>query len=147
MEGEMIIAVGIDMVEIARVERLLASKGDHALRKLFTDAERAYAASRPRPALHLAARVAAKEAAYKALRGTVAARAIGWRELEVMLADDGSPSLLLHGGAARRAIELGATRLHLSLTHTTSSAAAVAILEGRGGSPETENFAAAGVRK
>ena len=66
----MIIAVGIDMVEIARVERLLASKGEHALRKLFTDAERAYATSRPRPALHLAARVAAKEAAYKALRGT-----------------------------------------------------------------------------
>ena len=140
----MIIAVGIDMVEIARVERLLASKGDHALRKLFTDAERAYAASRLRPALHLAARVAAKEAAYKALRGTVAARAIGWRELEVTLADDGSPSLLLHGGAARRAIELGATRLHLSLTHSASSAAAVAILEGPGRSPESENFTAAG---
>ena len=63
----MIIAIGIDMVEIARVERLLASKGDHAMRKLFTDAERAYATGRPRPAIHLAARVAAKEAAYKAL--------------------------------------------------------------------------------
>ncbi|MBA2683077.1 MAG: holo-ACP synthase [Gemmatimonadaceae bacterium] len=125
----MIIAVGIDMVEIARVERMLASKGDHALRKLFTEAERAYASSRPRPALHLAARVAAKEATYKALRGTAAARAIGWRELEVVLAEDGSPSILLHGGASKRAIELGVTRVHLSLTHTTSSAAAIAVLE------------------
>src|SRR3954469_18357676 len=99
------------MVEIARVERLIASKGDHAMRKLFTDAERAYASSRPRPAVHLAARVAAKEAAYKALRGTHQARAIGWRELEVTVGDDGSPSLLLHEGAARRALELGVTRI------------------------------------
>jgi holo-[acyl-carrier protein] synthase len=142
-----IVAVGIDMVEIARVERLLASKGDHALRKLFTDSERAYATSRPRPALHFAARVAAKEAAYKALRGTHRARAIGWRELEVILAEDGSPSLLLHGGAARRAIELGVTRVHLSLTHTASSAAAVAVLEGPGTPPEFEDFTFAGARK
>ena len=143
----MIVAIGIDMVEIARVERLIASKGDHALHKLFTDAERAYAASRPRPALHFAARVAAKEAAYKALRGTHQARAIGWRELEVVLAEDGSPSLLLHGGAARRAIELGVTRVHLSLTHTAGSAAAVAVLEGPGAAPEFENYGSAGARK
>jgi holo-[acyl-carrier protein] synthase len=143
----MIIAIGIDMVEISRVERLIESKGDHALRKLFTDAERAYATSRPRPALHLAARVAAKEAAYKALRGTHEARAIGWRELEVVLAEDGSPSLILHGVAAKRAIELGATRIHLSLTHTATSAAAVAVLEGPGNAPERENFTASGAWK
>jgi len=142
-----IVAIGIDMVEIARVERLLASKGDHALRKLFTDAERAYATSRPHPALHFAARVAAKEAAYKALRGTHPSRAIGWRELEVILAADGSPSLLLHGGAARRAVELVVTRLHLSLTHTANSAAAVVVLEGRGIPPEFENFTPAGAGK
>jgi holo-[acyl-carrier protein] synthase len=142
-----IIAIGIDMVELSRVDRLLASKGERALRKLFTDAERAYAASRPRPALHFAARVAAKEAAYKALRGTHQARAIGWRELEVTLAEDGSPSLILHGGAARRAIELGVTRVHLSLTHTADSAAAVAVLEGPGRPPESENFTASGARK
>jgi holo-[acyl-carrier protein] synthase len=142
-----IIAIGIDMVEIARVERLLASKGEHALRKLFTDAERAYASNRPRPAVHLAARVAAKEAAYKALRGTHQARAIGWRELEVIVGDDGSPSLLLHEGAARRALELGVTRIHLSLTHTAGSAAAVAVLEGPGSPPAAPNYAASGVRK
>lgn len=143
----MIIAIGIDMVEIARVERMLASKGAHALQKLFTDAERAYALNRPRPALHLAARVAAKEATYKALRGTPAARAIGWRELEVTLAGDGSPALLLHGGAARRALELGVTRVHLSLTHTATSAGAVAVLEGPGSAPEVENFVDSGAGK
>jgi holo-[acyl-carrier protein] synthase len=142
-----IIAIGIDMVEIARVERMLVSKGDHALRKLFTDAERTYALSRPRPALHLAARVAAKEAAYKALRGTPQARAIGWRELEVTLGSDGSPALLLHAGAARRARELGVTRVHLSLTHTATSAAAVAVLEGPGPVPNAENFADSGAGK
>jgi holo-[acyl-carrier protein] synthase len=142
-----IIAIGIDMVEIARVERMVASKGDHALQKLFTDAERAYALSRPRPALHLAARVAAKEAAYKALRGTQAARAIGWRELEVTLAADGSPALLLHGGAARRALELGVTRVHLSLTHTAGSAAAVAVFEGPESPPNAQNFTGSGAGK
>jgi holo-[acyl-carrier protein] synthase len=142
-----IIAVGIDMVEISRVERLIASKGEHALHKLFTDAEREYALSRPRPGLHFAARVAAKEATYKALRGTHEARAIGWRELEVTLEWDGAPTLLLHGGAAKRAIELGVTRVHLSLTHTASSAAAVAVLEGPGLPPESQNFTSAGAGK
>jgi holo-[acyl-carrier protein] synthase len=143
----MIIAIGIDLVDIARIERLLASKGDHALRRLFTEAERTYAMRRPKPVVHLAARVAAKEAAYKALRGTVAARAIGWRELEVVLAADGSPSILLRGGAARRAAELGVTDVHLSLTHSAGSAAAVVILEGRSASSEHGNFGAAGVRQ
>ena len=143
----MIIAVGIDLVEIARIEKLIESKGDHALRKLFTDAERTYAMSRPRPGMHFAARVAAKEATYKALRGTHQARAIGWRELEVTLEWDGSPTLLLHGGAAKRAIELGVIRVHLSLTHTASSAAAVAVLEGPGNPSDSENFTSAGARK
>lgn len=141
----MIVAIGIDIVEIARVERLLASKGEHALRKLFTDAERSYALRRPRPAVHLAARVAAKEAAYKALRGTQAARAIGWREMEVVLGEDGSPSLLLHEGAAKRAIQMGVSRIHLSLTHAAGSAAAVVVLEGPGEPPTRPNFAASGV--
>ncbi len=143
----MVVSVGMDLVEIARIERLLASKGEHALRRLFTDSERKYALARPRPVVHLAARVAAKEAAYKALRGTQAARAIGWHELEVMLADDGAPSLLLHGGAARRAAELAINRVHLSLTHTATSAAAVVVMEGSGITPAIENSGSAGVRK
>lgn len=143
----MIVAIGIDLVDIARIERLLASKGEHALRRLFTEAERTYALRRPKPVVHLAARVAAKEAAYKALRGTPAARTIGWRELEVVLAGDGSPSMLLHGGAKRRAAELGVTHVYLSLTHSAGSAAAVVVLEGRGPTSEGGNSGAAGVRR
>jgi holo-[acyl-carrier protein] synthase len=143
----MIVAIGIDLVDISRIERLLASKGDRALGRLFTEAERTYAMHRPKPVVHLAARVAAKEAAYKALRGTAAARAIGWRELEVVLAPDGSPSMRLHGGAVRRAAELGVTDIHLSLTHSAGSAAAVVVLEGRREHPEQGNPGAAGVRQ
>jgi holo-[acyl-carrier protein] synthase len=140
-----IVAIGIDLVDIARIERLLSSKGDHALRRLFTEAERSYAMRRPKPVVHLAARVAAKEATYKALRGTVEARAIGWRELEVLLAADGSPSMLLHGGAARRAAELSVSHVHLSLTHSASSAAAVVVLEARGTPYDGGKSGAAGV--
>lgn len=141
----MIVAVGIDLVRIARIERLLASKGEHALRRLFTEAERSYALRRPKPVVHLAARVAAKEAAYKALRGTAQARAIGWQELEVVLADDGSPSMLLHGGASRRAKELGVTHVHLSMSHSADSAVAVAVLEARGTHDDGGSLSAAGV--
>lgn len=134
----MIVAIGVDLVDLERIERLLAQKGERALARLFTASERAYAAKRPRPVVHLAARVAAKEATYKALRGTASARAIGWRELEVVLAGDGSPSMVLHGGAAKRAAELGVTRVHLSLTHSASSAAAFVVLEASGATPAAE---------
>jgi holo-[acyl-carrier protein] synthase len=133
-----IVAIGVDLVDLRRIERLLAGKGERALARLFTPAERAYAMKRPHPVVHLAARIAAKEATYKALRGTPAARAIGWRDLEVVLADDGSPSMVLHGGAEKRAAELGVTRVHLSLTHSASSAAAFVVLEANGATSASE---------
>jgi holo-[acyl-carrier protein] synthase len=124
-----IVGTGIDLVEVERVRHLLDGRGDRALRRLFTDAEIAYATARAEPWPHYAARVAAKEAAYKALAGTVAARAIGWREIEVVNGWDGRPTLELHGRAAERAAELGVTALHLSLTHTRGMAAAFVVLE------------------
>ena len=127
----MIVGVGIDLVEIARLERMLGSKGTHALRRLFTDAEVAYATGRARPAMHLAARVAAKEAAFKALAGTDAARAIGWREVEVRSTPGEPPTLSFHGRAAARASELGVIQVHVSLTHTDVTAGAVVVLEAR----------------
>jgi len=128
-EGQVIVGLGIDTVDIPRVERLLARHPKRAARKLFTAAEHGYASMRPVPARHLAARLAAKEAAYKALAGNALARSIGWREIEVVLADDGRPSLELHGKAAHRAAELGVTRSWLSLSHADHSAVAVVILE------------------
>jgi holo-[acyl-carrier protein] synthase len=124
-----IVGIGIDLVEIERMKHLLDRKGDRVLSRLFTSDERDYAATHPEPARQLAARAAAKEAAFKALSGNDLARAIGWRELEVVSRHHQTPVLLLHGRAAERASELGVTRVHLSLTHTATTAAAFVIAE------------------
>jgi holo-[acyl-carrier protein] synthase len=129
MVQAMIVGIGIDLVDVARMQRLLDRKGERALQRLFTEAERAYAASHPDPARQLAARAAAKEAAFKALAGNDLARAIGWRELEVVSRHHQAPVLLLHGRAYDRASELGVVRVHLSLTHTDTSAAAFVVVE------------------
>ena len=124
----MIAGLGIDLVDIARVDRLLDAKGERALRRLFTAEELSYALARPLPAQHLAARLAAKEAAFKALSGNSLARGIGWREIEVVRTDD-RPTLALHGRASERAAELGVTSIWVSLTHTATSAGAIVVLE------------------
>lgn len=127
----MIAGVGIDLVDIARVQRLLDAKGERALRRLFTSAEIDYALTRALPAQHLAARLAAKEAAFKALAGNSLARGIGWREIEVVPGDHG-PTLSLHGRAAERAAQLAVTEIWVSLTHSGTTAAAVVVLEAAG---------------
>jgi holo-[acyl-carrier protein] synthase len=124
-----IVGIGIDLVEIERMRRLLDRKGERVLDRLFTSGERDYAAAHPEPARQLAARAAAKEAAFKALSGNDLACAIGWRELEVVSRHHQAPVLLLHGRAAERAAQLGVTRVHLSLTHTDTTAAAFVIAE------------------
>jgi len=121
--------IGIDLVDIARVDRLLDDKGERALRRLFTADEVSYALARPLPGQHLAARLAAKEAAFKALSGNQLARGIGWKEIEVIRGDHG-PTLTLHGRAAERATELGVTSIWVSLTHSATTAGAVVVLEG-----------------
>ena len=126
----MIVGIGIDMVEIARMRLLLERKGERALVRMFTEGERDYAHTHPEPERQLAARAAAKEAAYKALAGSDLARSIGWREMEVVSTKGHAPQLLLHGRAAERARELGVVRVHLSLTHTEHMAAAYVIVEG-----------------
>jgi len=123
-----IAGLGIDLVDIARVEKLLDAKGDRALRRLFTAAELDYALARALPAQHLAARLAAKEAAFKALSGNSLARGIGWREIEVIRGDH-YPTLAFHGRAAERAVELGVTSVWVSLTHSVTTAGAVVVLE------------------
>lgn len=125
----MIVGVGVDIVEIERMRKLLDRKGERALERLFTEGERQYAESHPEPARQLAARVAAKEAAYKALAGNDLARAIGWRELEVTSTRGHGPVLVLHGRAQSRATELGVTRVHLSLTHGEHTAVAFVVAE------------------
>lgn len=125
----MIVGLGVDIVEVERMKRMLDTQGEALIRRLFSDGESAYARAHVEPAMHFAARVAAKEAAYKALAGNHLARAVGWREIEVSLRDDGAPYLVLHGRANERAAELGVARMLISLTHSKSSAVAVVVLE------------------
>jgi holo-[acyl-carrier protein] synthase len=119
--------VGIDLLEIDRLERALERRPRLADR-LFTEAEREYAAGRARPGQHLAARFCAKEAVAKALQMD----AWSFRDVEV-LAGDGPPEVRLSGAAADRAAELG-VEVRVSLTHTRRDAAAVAITRQVSGS-------------
>lgn len=125
----MIVGVGFDLVAIARVEQMLARKEQRALDRLFTQHEQEYAMSRARPAMHLAARLAAKEAVFKALTGSDDAKKIGWKEAEVRRGSEGPPVLVFTGRAEARAKELGVTRIHLTLSHTDDVAGAVVVLE------------------
>jgi holo-[acyl-carrier protein] synthase len=124
-----ILGIGIDAVDIARVERMFAKRRDQMLKRLFTEDELTYLTAKAFPAQHIAARLAAKEAAYKALSGNDLARGIGWREIEVFSQSDGSPRLRLHGRAATRFEELAAATIHISLTHSDATAMAVVIVE------------------
>lgn len=125
----MIIGIGIDAVDIHRVERMCADWGDRMLNRLFSSTELAYLSTKPAPAQHIAVRLAAKEATYKALSGNELARGIGWRDAEVVTRSDGAPELRLYGRAAARFAELLATGVHISLTHSDATAVAVVIVE------------------
>ncbi len=121
-------AVGIDLVAVERIRRMLDRHGDRALARLLTPAERAYCEGQAIPARHVAVRIAAKEAVYKALQGTDDARAIGWREIEVVRDPHGRPGVRLSGRAERRLAQMGVAEVLLSLTHTDDLAAAMAVL-------------------
>jgi holo-[acyl-carrier protein] synthase len=123
------VGVGVDLVEVARVERMLADRGSRVFERLLTLAERRYCEDMARPAEHVAVRLAAKEAVFKALQGTPEARKIGWQDTEVVRDTDGRPEVVLTGRAHARAAELGVRRVLISLSHTHTTAIAVAILE------------------
>lgn len=123
-----VIGVGVDLVDLERVARLLAHKGEHAMQKFFTDEERAYLGTRDDPTAHAGARIAAKEAVYKALQSLPGARAVGWREIEVTRDGDGRPAIRLHGLAARLAADHGGLAVQVSLTHSATSAGAIAMI-------------------
>jgi holo-[acyl-carrier protein] synthase len=124
-----VIGVGIDLVDLDRVRTLLANKGDRAMTRFFSDRERAYLATRADATGHAAARIAAKEAVYKAMQSLKGARAVGWREIEVARDAEGKPAIELHGLAAHLSTENGGLRIQISLTHSATSAGAIAIVE------------------
>lgn len=116
------VAVGVDIIEIARIERTLADFGERFLRRVYTEEERSRYGSRPS---ELAARFAAKEATSKALGTGI--RGIRWREMEILSNRRGKPVLILHGGAAERAATLGLVAFDVSLTHSRTDAMAFVV--------------------
>jgi holo-[acyl-carrier protein] synthase len=124
-----VIGVGIDLVDLERVRLLLANKGEHAMTRFFSERERDYLATRADATGHAAARIAAKEAVYKAMQSLRGARAIGWREIEISRDSEGKPAIELHGLAARLSAESGGLRIQISLTHSAISAGAIAVVE------------------
>jgi len=121
-----IIGLGIDATDIPRVAHVFERYGDRFLRRVFTEGEIAYCTRRRNPVPHLAGRFAAKEACMKAL-GTGHSRGVLWTDVEVVR-HGGPPQLRLHGGAARRAGQMGVTKSLLSITHSDALALAQVLL-------------------
>jgi len=124
----MIVGIGTDVAEVRRIQRSLDQYGSRFTHRVYTDAERSYAARKANAAERFAARFAAKEAGMKAI-GTGWRRGVTWKDFEVINEPSGRPSLRLSGVALEIANTLGAGRISISLTHTAEFAFAVVILE------------------
>jgi holo-[acyl-carrier protein] synthase len=120
-----VVGLGTDLVEVERFRLAMQRRGEPFLERLFSDAEREYAGRQHDPAKSFGARFGAKEAVMKAMG--VGLWKFKLRDIEVVRAKSGAPSVALHGRAAEMAGERGVVAWHLSLTHTDSIAMAVAI--------------------
>lgn len=125
-----VIGLGLDVIDIARAEAMLEPRRRRVLDRLLTKEELEYVGRMRHPARHLAVRLAAKEAVYKALQSLPDARAIGWCEIEVTRNHDGRPIVRLHGHAVKVTASRPGLTIHVSLTHSDLTAAAVAVVEG-----------------
>ena len=128
----MIIGLGSDLIDIRRVERLVAQFGDRFVHRLFTDAEIAKARGRADPMPTYAKRFAAKEACSKAL-GTGIQQGVFFKDMGVVNLPTGQPTMALTGGALRRLEQITppgmAARIHLTITDDTPLAQAFVIIE------------------
>lgn len=123
-----IVGIGLDVVEVPRARSMLERLGTRLLERTLSDEERAYLATLADPAPALAARLAAKEAVYKALQVLPGSRPVGWRDIAVRRLPDGRPEVLLTGRAAE-VLAPHQVSIHISISHSRDVAAAVAILE------------------
>jgi holo-[acyl-carrier protein] synthase len=124
----MVVGLGTDLIEIARIERSLERFGAAFLARVYTPGEIAYCQRKKNAAESFAARFAAKEAGAKAL-GTGISRGVSWREFEVRRAPGQRPELHLSGRAKEIADRLGIKRLSLSLSHSRELSIAVVVAE------------------
>lgn len=126
------LAHGVDIVECARIDRMLREHGERFLARVFTPAEREYCMASRTPAIRLAGRFAAKEAILKAL-GTGWRGGLAWTDMEILPDGYGKPHVMLTGGCAAQAAGMGIARVLISISHTETHAIASAI--GVGGAP------------
>jgi holo-[acyl-carrier protein] synthase len=125
----MIIGVGIDIVEVPRVQRLYDKFGQRFLTKILRQTETDYCLSCAVPPHAIAGRFAAKEAVAKAF-GTGIGTVMGWHDIEITRAESGAPVVTLYGKGRALAEARAVKKVHISLTHTQGYAVAVAIIEG-----------------
>ena len=124
----MIVSIGIDIIEVARIREVLL-RTPRFVERVFTQRERAYCDSRGAvSAQHYAARFAAKEAALKALQ-TGWRGGISWQDVEISAHESGAPYLIFTGQVLEVFEKFGATSTHLSMSHTTQHAIAQVVLE------------------
>lgn len=124
----MVIGVGIDIIEVARIQGSFERFGQRFLDRILLPDEIAYCLSYKAPGPFLAARFAAKEAISKAF-GTGIGAKLGWQDMQVARRPSGEPFVILHGGGLKLFEERGARSLLISLSHTQNYATAIAILE------------------
>src|ERR1043165_850882 len=124
----MILGVGIDIIEVGRIQASYERFGERFLNRILHPNEIAYCLSHKNPAPFLAARFAAKEAISKAF-GTGIGAELGWQDMEVGRKESGEPFVILHEGGKKLLEEAKACVVLISLSHTQEHAAAVAILE------------------
>ncbi len=126
-----IFGIGIDVIEVERIEDAIAEFGDRFLERIFTAEERHYCLNQQRPAVHFAARWAAKEAVSKAF-GTGIGEVLAWQDMEIARLRSGEPEMRLHGRGRQFVEEQGITQVKISLTHARNYAAANAVaMEGQ----------------
>jgi holo-[acyl-carrier protein] synthase len=119
--------IGIDVVEVKRIGSSMDEFGEKFVNRIFTKAEQDYCASQKRPAIHYAARFAAKEAIAKAF-GTGIGKQISWLDMEITRQASGEPSVIMSGGGKKYAEELKVADIKISLTHAEHYAAANAVV-------------------
>ena len=124
----MIVGVGIDVEDVARIREAMERHGSRFANRIFTPAEIAYVERKANRYERYAARFAAKEAGMKAI-GTGWRRGVRWLDFEVANLPSGRPTLKMHGAAAQFAEGLGVRNVALSLTHTAQQGMAIVILE------------------
>lgn len=127
----MILGIGVDIVEVARIQQAQERFGQRFLSRILRPAELAYCATYQHPAPHWAARFAAKESISKAF-GTGIGAELSWLDMEVLRRDSGQPYVVLHDNGADLFRIRGGSALHLTLSHTQTHAVAMALLEGGG---------------